>query len=430
MTVAMTTSELVHIPYGGETLPLALPGGAVHLRVGESLRIITPALFRDRLADFFRQNPLDLVRPILVVADKTRLCGYPEYLPVLLEELQKRGLDPARLRVLIAYGTHARQSDEECLRAYGDSYRTLTFLHHDCKDRDSFVELGRTRRGTPIRLRRDLTEASAIITLGAVSHHYFAGYGGGRKLIFPGLGEREAIYTNHALYLDKANGAIAAGCQPGNLAGNPLAEDLFEVEDARHADLAIHGILDVHGALCNLVVGRGRGPFLAACATHGTSCEVRSRRFAVVVASCGGYPKDINFIQSHKAVHNAAMFVEDGGLLLLYGECRDGVGSTTFLPWFLLGGFSAAFERLAEHYEGNGGTALAMMEKTRRIRIGLVTGLDEEICKRIGAERWSHDQVLAHLVSLGETADLAYIANASLLVRTGQIKSNPETYPH
>ena len=415
----MTCCETIHVPYGRSTLPLVLPGDAVQLRVAETEKIITPELFRARLAEFFRQNPLDLIRPMLVVADKTRLCGYPEYLPVLLAELQERGLEPGRLRIPIAYGTHARQSDDECLQAYGDSYRTLRFLHHDCNDRESFVEMGRTRRGTPIRLRRDLAEASAIITMGAVSHHYFAGYGGGRKLVFPGLGEREAIYANHGLYLDREAGTIAAGCRPGNLQGNRLAEDLFEIEDARPADLAIHGILDAHGRLCDLVVGRGRGPFLAACATHGASCETRSRRFATVVASCGGYPKDINFIQSHKAVHNAAMFVEDGGLLLLYGECRDGVGSTTFLPWFEMGGFAAAFTRLAEHYEGNGGTALAMMEKTRRIRIGLVTELGEEICRSIGAERFSHDRVMAHLASLGDTADLAYIANGGLLVNRG-----------
>ena len=37
----------------------------------------------------------------------------------------------------------------------------------------------------------------------AISHHYFAGYGGGRKLIFPGLGEKESIYQNHKLFIDK-----------------------------------------------------------------------------------------------------------------------------------------------------------------------------------------------------------------------------------
>ena len=137
--------------------------------------------------------------------------------------------------------------------------------------------------------------------------------------------------------------------------------------------------------------GAGR-IFLAACALHAKACEVPSAQYDLVVASCGGMPKDINFIQAHKAVHNAGMFVRDGGLLLLYAACRDGIGSTTFLPWFELGGFSQAFRRLADGYAGNGGTALAMMAKTGRIRIGLISNLDVNICRLIGVQCWQHEQ--------------------------------------
>lgn len=400
---------------------LPLPGHVVQLRVREQRRVITPVLLAERLNGFLRQNPLDLSRPVLVVADKTRLCGYPEYLPLLVRVLEEHGMAAGALKILIAYGTHPRQSDEECRRAYGELYDRLTFVHHDCRERSLFAELGATARGVPIRLRSDLLAASAVITMGAISHHYFAGFGGGRKLVFPGCGEREAIYANHALYLDRDAGRIATGCQPGNLADNPLALDLFEIEERLPASLAIHGILDAHGVLCELVVGRGREAFAGACAIHNEACAVTSPRFDLVVASCGGFPKDINFIQSHKAVHNAAMFVRDGGLLLLYAECRDAIGSTTFLPWFELGGFAEAFRRLADRYEGNGGTALAMIEKTRRIRIGLVTGLDDRTCRLIGVERWDHQGVCGHLTGPGAEEDksIAFIPNAGLLVRTG-----------
>lgn len=412
----MTTSTF-DLPYGDEIRSLHLPVHSAILRTQEQKALITPALFQTRLRHALAANPLDLSRPVLVVADKTRLCGYAEYLPVLIGELQAHGMAPGVLRVIVAYGTHARQSDEECRQAYGQLYDELTFIHHDCREPDIFTEQGKTTRNTPIRHRRDLAAASAIITMGAVSHHYFAGYGGGRKLIFPGCGERQAIYTNHALFLDRAAGHIASGCQPGRLDGNPLAEDLFEIEETLPAHLAIHGILDDQGRLCDLLAGRGRELFTQACAIHGKACEISSPQFDLVVASCGGFPKDINFIQSHKAVHNAAMFVRDGGLLLLYARCRDGVGSTTFLPWFEMGGFAAAFSHLAGHYEGNGGTALAMMTKTQRIRIGLVTGLDDTICRLIGVETWDHRQVAAHLQGLGDTTSVACITNASLLVR-------------
>ena len=410
-------NTIATIPYGSERLTLSLPARNKQLQLQEPQKVITPDLFQKRVKRFLSDNTLDLSNPILVLADKTRLCGYPVYLPLLIHCLEEHGMKPASLRIIIGYGTHPPQSDEECLRGYGEVYNHYTFIHHDCVQEDGFKELGVTSRGTPIRFRRDLTEASAIITMGAVSHHYFAGFGGGRKLIFPGCGEREAIYTNHSLYVDQAAGTMAEGCQPGILDGNPLAEDLFEIEEKLPADLAIHGILDSHGSLCDLLVGYGRENFLNACDQHGENCEVNSPQFDTVIASCGGYPKDINLIQSHKAIHNAAMFVRDGGLLLIYGECCDGIGSKTFLPWFEMGSFDAAFKELSLNYQGNGGTALAMMSKLQRIRIGMVTSLDKDTCNLIGIESWSHNDVTEHVGNLKHEETVALILNASLTVR-------------
>lgn len=403
--------------YGSDKLPLFFPDHAVELGVTDPKPTITVEIFRDRLRDYLEKEPLDLSRSIIVVADKTRLCGYPEYLPTLVDELYQFGMDRGALRFLIAYGTHPEQTREECLAAYGSIYDTLPFLHHNCTNKECFSELGRTERGTPIRLRKDLLEASAVITMGAVTHHYFAGYGGGRKLIFPGCGEREAIYRNHALFLDPANKQLSPGCQPGNLKNNPLAEDLFEVEQYLQADLTIHGLLDSKGKVCDLLVGQGGRLFDAACKRQGESCETVSEQFDVVVASCGGFPKDINFIQAHKAIHNSAMFVKDGGKLFIYCECRDSVGSATFLPWFEKGSFEAAFNILAKNYEGNGGTALSMMTKLKRIEIYLITSLEKKVLGTIGVESRSHSQVSDFLNNLGPEQSIACISNASLLVK-------------
>lgn len=413
----MSENSTFNLAYGTSRCALGLPAHSRKLQLQEVQKLITAELFQQRLEDFLRKNSLDLSHPVLVLADKTRLCGYPEYLPLLIELLQEYGMDAAGLKIIIGYGTHPRQSDEECLRGYGESYNRYSFIHHDCLQQDNFKQVGQTTKGTPIRFRRDLLEASAIITMGAVSHHYFAGFGGGRKLIFPGCGEREAIYTNHGLYLDRPAGILARGCQPGTIDGNPLAEDLFEVEEKLPADLAIHGILDSQGTLCDLLVGCGREDFLYACKRHAKNCEIDAPQFDTVLASCGGYPKDINFIQSHKAIHNSAMFVRDGGTLLLYGECREGIGSKTFLPWFLLGSFNAAFEKLSRNYEGNGGTALAMMTKLQRIRIVMVTSLDDKTCLLIGMERWSHDRVKTFLQNHPKDMTIAFIPNASLSVK-------------
>ncbi len=406
--------QTAHIGYGSQEYKLSLPSFASILEIREPQNKMSESYFTAQLRNYLKTISLDLSNPVIIVADKTRLCGYAANLPLLLEILQEFGLPKKPVRFIIAYGTHPRQSDEECLHNYGDIFTSHRFIHHDCNNPENFIDHGTTKQGTPIRIRKDISQASCVITMGAICHHYFAGYGGGRKLIFPGCGEREAIYANHGLFLDRATMRLAKNCQPGILQNNPLAEDLFEIAQKKEADLAIHGIMNSHGELCDIIVGSGRETYVQACVQHAKSCETDAPQAPLVVASCGGYPKDINFIQTHKAIHNAAMFVQDGGTLLLFAECRDGVGSTTFMPWFEDDDFSKAFTKLLSNYQGNGGTALAMMTKTQRIRIILVTDLDKKTCKNIDVEKWSVSQALNYIGNLTEPVTI--IPNASLLV--------------
>jgi len=403
------------ITIGEQKIPTPFPARTVELSIHEPEIKMHSDLFCSRLDSFLNENQLDLSNPVIVVTDKTRLCDYPKYLPLLIKTLLKKGMQRETLRFIIAYGTHAPQNDTESRKLYGSSFDTFPFIHHDCDDTTAFTDLGTSSQGTPIRFRKDLMEASTVITMGPIVHHYFAGYGGGRKLLFPGCGERQAIYKNHGLYLDPKQKKLTPNCQPGTVQDNPLAGDLFEIAEKMPADLAIHGILDSHGNVADMLFGNSWGVYDKGCAIHGKNCEIQSGKFDLVIASAGGFPKDINFIQSHKAIHNAAMFVKDDGLLIIYSECQQGIGSTTFLPWFEMNNYDRAFTKLSGNYEGNGGTALSMMTKLKRIRIAMVTNLDDKLCSLIGVEKFQHKQVKQLL----NKTDLlvAWIANASLLVK-------------
>jgi nickel-dependent lactate racemase len=406
----------IELKYGKQKIFFPLPDQTDIFQIHEPDNKITPSLFASRLRDEIERLNPDLSNISIVVGDKTRLCGYPEYLPVLLDTLKNVDADPDRITIFIAYGTHAPQTDKECLAAYGEVYQNVRFVHHDCMDDKCFVSSGQTSRGTLVLIRRDVVETDFLITLGAISHHYFAGYGGGRKLIFPGLGHRKSIYHNHSLFLDRKRQILSPCCQSGILYKNPLAEDLAEFETFCPADLSIHGILDSRGQVCDLLPGSGTDHFRNVCAEHGKHCEVvATGDYDLVIASCGGYPKDINFIQSHKAIEHASKFVRNNGMLIILSECQDGVGSKTFLPWFEFGNWKNTFDKLAQNYEGNGGTALSMMSKSERIRILMVTTLSESICKTIGIEKISMDQ--AKLLVKQSTGSLAAIPNAGILVR-------------
>ena len=406
----------VDLKYGNRVLRFDLPERARVLEIKAPEGRADPAVFEAEVVSQVERLKPVLDNTAVVVADKTRLCAYRDYLPALVRALEACGADRKQVVFFIAYGTHPGQSDTESLAAYGPVYQDCRFVHHDCDDAALFKRMGETSGGTPVLVRKDILKAGFLITFGAVTHHYFAGYGGGRKLLFPGLGAREAVYHNHGLFLDRSAGKLTETCEPGVLTGNPLAEDIEENVDFRPADLSIHGILDSHGKVCRLITGAGKEGFLQACRVQGRNCEIQhDRRYDLVIASCGGYPKDINFIQSHKAVHNAAKFVKDGGRLIVLARCPEGIGSATFLPWFEMGGYRAAFNRLAECYAGNGGTALSMMEKTKRVSVHLVTDLSEKVCLKMGVARISVKQAGKLLRAC--SSKVGVIPNASLLVK-------------
>lgn len=405
----MTEAQL---KYGQGTIQFSLSGQVRDLTVGEPEIDIDQEDFVDKLTSLLSQK-VDIKNAAIVVADKTRLCGYETILPWIVQVLHGKGIGREQMTFYIAYGTHPPQSDEESRAAYGEIFDRYTFVHHDCHDRDAFSKLGETIRGTAAKVRRDVIESDLILTVGAISHHYFAGYGGGRKLLFPGVAERDAIYTNHSLFLDKDENGLSQGCWPGNLDSNPLAADLEEVHDMLPEYFSIHALLNSKGKPAKYYFGRGYEDFLDVC--RELDCYYRinvEEPFDMVLASAGGYPKDINMIQVHKSIHNAANLVKDGGTLIVLAECRDGIGSMTFLPYFRMGGREKTFAALVKEYAGNGGTALAMMEKTNRINIVMVTELPEDVCHEIGVQTASQEQVQTVLDK--HTGSLALIANASL----------------
>jgi nickel-dependent lactate racemase len=410
----MSLPRTLDLRYGRGHLTCAVAAHAEILATREPARSINRESFQAGLNQFL--PPVLPQGPIaIVVADKTRLCGYPTALPWLTEALLARGANRSQITFYIAYGTHTPQSDAESRAAYGSIYAEYPFIHHRSSEPVRFAELGQTSQGTPVRIREDLLTAGLIITVGAISHHYFAGFGGGRKLLFPGLGEQEAIYHNHRLFLDAKQRILAPGCRSGQLHGNPLAEDLAEIDRMLPAYLSIHGLLDSHGEVAAFRFGTTYDDFLAACREHDALYRAGSgKQYDLVLASAGGYPKDINFIQVHKAIDNAAAFVRDGGTLILLAECADGLGSTSFLPYFEMGNPKAAFDHLTKQYSGNGGTALAMMAKIARIRIFMVTSLQQKLCRLIGVTRINAEEVGCHAADAG---DMAVITNASMLIR-------------
>jgi len=406
----------MQLKYGSSEVSLTSPEDSVCLSHKEPALTVLPENFKQEVNSCLHSPKKHFNNVGVVISDKTRLCQYPVYLPLLTEVLSDYGLDARDITFYIAYGTHPVQTRQECINSYGDTYNRFRFVHHNSKEDGRLTDLGSTTRGTGVKILKDILEHDLLITFGAILHHYFAGFGGGRKLLVPGLGGYDTILQNHQLFLDFENRKLREGCQSGNLDDNPLALDLEEINSLLPERIEIHAILNSRKEVCELYFGTGYGDFRDACKRYDHFFRAgEARLYDLVVASAGGYPKDINFIQAHKSIHNAASFVKDNGALIIFAECRDGIGNQAFLNLFKLGGWDPIFEKMEAKYENNAGTALAMIDKCRRIKIHFVTSLDKETCNLMGAVKTSPGQ--AQQLIAGDTGEIAWIENASLLYK-------------
>lgn len=399
------------LKYGDKNLDIKLPDNAVKLSVSEPAEETNKVYFDKSLNSLLSVEADQTIG--IIISDKTRLCSYDLYLPWLTAYLESRGIKPNNITFYIAYGTHPRQTDKESLKAYGKTFREYRFVHHDSSDSESLVFIGTTSRGTNVSVSKDIFKHDSLILFGAISHHYFAGYGGGRKLIFPGLAGREAIYQNHKLFIDFENVRLHPGCQSGQLSGNPVAEDLKEIDDMLPDKLIISGILNTSGSVAAIRFNKNYDEFASTCDIYDRFYRfIVEEKFDMVVASAGGYPKDINFIQTHKSLHNAASFVKDGGTLILLAECRDGIGNQSFMDIFS-GTERTIVENLKTNYSGNGGTALATLAKTSRINVLMLTHLNWADCQKMQIRKLEINDVEAEIQK--STGSVAVIENASII---------------
>jgi nickel-dependent lactate racemase len=247
--------------------------------------------------------------------------------------------------------------------------------------------------GTPVRLAREVLDADLVVTVASVQHHYFAGFGGGPKMIFPGVAGYEEIQRNHSrvIRLDATPAVRDDRCEPGALEGNPVAEEIRHVAHRCPPSMEICMVAG-RGGVSWAAAGDFGAPFAAAVARAREWFEVKPVRLARGVASAGGAPVDQTVIQAHKALDAACRFLVDGGELLYLARMELGGGSPAVEPFLRDPDPDRIVEALAQEYVQYGHTTLRLLEKTRRFRVRLVSDLDPDLARRLGFEPVSEPQ--------------------------------------
>jgi nickel-dependent lactate racemase len=183
--------------------------------------------------------------------------------------------------------------------------------------------------------------------------------------------------ASHFAVLNRGDGSGKNGmARTGNLELNPVHQAMYEACDMVKPAFILNTVLGAEKRIMACFAGDWKKAFAEGSAFYADhfSCRLQQKSDLVIV-SCGGFPKDINLIQSHKSMEYASQALKDGGIMILLAECRDGYGHPTFFDWFRFKDPAAFEARLRSHYEINGQTAYSLLCKAQRFRIILVSGL-------------------------------------------------------
>lgn len=281
-------------------------------------------------------GPLEeAVRPgdkvCILISDITRRWHQPSaYLPILVERLNRAGIPDRDILILCATGTHSRQTREEQVSLVGEElYRRIRFRDHQCDDKEHLPYMGTTSRRTPVWLNSYAMACDKIILTGGVVYHFLAGFGGGRKSIVPGIAGRETINTNHNNALNKGlgSGSNPRACNGNMTEDNPFYSDLMECAAFAKPAYLLNVIVDDSYQIVGAFAGDWREAHAqAAKAVEKLDGVPVPRRAPLVIASAGGYPKDINLYQTSKTLSNALAAAAPGGTIVLLSQCREGFG--------------------------------------------------------------------------------------------------------
>jgi len=264
----------------------------------------------------------------IAINDRTRPVPHNLLLPPLLRRLERAGVSPGDILLLIATGTHGVMTPDQYAEvvppAILERYHVVC---HDARDHDRLSFLGDTSRGTPIWVNRDYLAREIRIVVGVIEPHQFVGFSGGVKSAAIGLGGYATVTRHHSMMTQPL-------AQIGRYDDNPCRQDIEEIGSRIGVHLALNVILGDGKRIIRALAGppvdvmRQGIPLVRRL----NQVEV-AEPFDLMIVSPGGHPKDVNLYQAQKALAHAALVTRPGGTILMAAACPDGTGSAIYEDW-------------------------------------------------------------------------------------------------
>ncbi len=248
-------------------------------------------------------------RVAIIVDDGTRPTPVAEILDVVLEELQRRGIAKAGTKIVVALGTHDPLSADGLRARLGEGVTSqYEVIQHDARNGDS-AAVGLPGEEGTVRINRSVVEADVRIGIGSVQPHPMAGFGGGPKLIMPGVAAFDSIVGHHMTLTVNPRSVY------GKIEDNPFHRQCMAVAKAVGLEFSMICVYDLQGQVADVLAGTLEQVFAQA-------VEVSTARMGlefeekVDVTITSTYPHT-HGLQFAKGLSGAGAITKDSGAILM-----------------------------------------------------------------------------------------------------------------
>jgi nickel-dependent lactate racemase len=182
--------------------------------------------------------------------DITRPTRTYEILPYVLRELEQAGISDGQIRLIVALGNHGAH-DNHALRKKLGQETLERFPVYNHNPYENCTPLGKTSRGTPLAINREVMNCDLKIGIGCILPHPQFGFGGGSKIILPGVAHIDSTAHNHR----EVMGSAPQTTGMGNYDENVLRLDAEEAAKLAGLDATIDALMNMRGEISALFVG-------------------------------------------------------------------------------------------------------------------------------------------------------------------------------
>lgn len=253
-------------------------------RAGRAPEDIRKALRRPIEGPTLRELARGKKQAVILFDDMTRPTPVQDVAPFVLEELHEAGLEKDQIRFIWALGSHGACDMINARKKLGD-YIVENYAVYNHDPFQNTVRVGRTPTGVEVWLNREFMNCDLKIGIGCITAHVHVGFGGGAKIVLPGVAGIESINQFHnQLYRDQSRAGL------GNFDDNLMRAECDAAGDMAGLDFKIDGLINRRGEITDLYAG----PFRA---VHAAGAEAGKEHYGIPyaagydIAVCNAYGK-------------------------------------------------------------------------------------------------------------------------------------------